>query len=93
MPRPATALAVACLSVLAHGTVDARPAAIRTGTIIFDSSCDPFGINPAGDHVFAMRPDGSRLRTLTDTKGFVSSPDSVTAELTAAWDYASRIGR
>jgi len=61
---------------------------VRTGTIVFDSSCDPFGTNPYGDQLFAIRSDGSRLSTLTHTKGFVEYPDgSVTTELTGIWDY------
>jgi hypothetical protein len=55
---------------------------------VFDSSCDPFGTNLYGDQLFAIRSDGSRLRTLTHTKGFVEYPDgSVTTELTGIWDY------
>jgi hypothetical protein len=70
---------------------DAREDA-ETGDIVFDSSCDPFGMNPFGDQCFTMRGDGSRLRTLTHTKGVVSYPDgSVTTELTGAWDYSTSV--
>jgi hypothetical protein len=64
----------------------------ETGTIVFDSSCDPFGTNPFGDQLFAVRGDGSRLRTLTHTTGFVRYPDgSVTTELVGNWDYAPSV--
>jgi len=47
----------------------------RTRTIVFDSSCDPFGTNPAANQIFAIRPDGSGLRQLTAARGFVEEPD------------------
>jgi hypothetical protein len=47
----------------------------RTRTVIFYSSCDPLGSNSPGAQIFAMRPDGSELRPLTDTRGLVKEPD------------------
>jgi hypothetical protein len=47
----------------------------RTRTIVFDSSCDPFGTNPAANQVFAMRSDGTGLRQLTAARGFVEEAD------------------
>ena len=44
----------------------------HTGTIFFKSTCDPFGQNPNGWQLFAMQPDGSGLRQLTNARGFVS---------------------
>jgi len=41
-----------------------------TRTLVFYSGCDPFGRNPNGQ-IFAMRPDGSGLRQLTDSSGLV----------------------
>jgi hypothetical protein len=68
------------------------PAVVRdrqTGTIVFTSSCDPFGTNPFGTQLFAMRPDGSGLRALTDARGLVVEADrSVTVELVGPFDYA-----
>ena len=54
-----------------------------TRTVVFQSSCDPLGTNPnGGSQIFAMRPDGSGLRQLTDTRGVVMGTDgSLTAEL------------
>ena len=40
-----------------------------TKTIVFYSTCDPFGTNPNGGQLFAMRPDGSGLRQLTQARG------------------------
>jgi hypothetical protein len=59
-----------------------------TGTIVFESSCDPFGTNPYGDQLFAMRPDGAGLRVLTDMRGFAVEADgTVTVELVGPFDY------
>jgi len=56
--------------------------------LVFVSSCDPFGTNPNGEQIFAMRPDGSGLRALTDTRSVVHDPDgSVEVELPGPWSY------
>src|SRR5262249_3200974 len=34
-----------------------------TGTVLFPSSCDPVGGNPYGEQIFAMRSDGTGIRT------------------------------
>ena len=46
-----------------------------TGMLVFYSSCDPLGTNPRGGQMFAMRPDGSGLRQLTQTRGLVTQQD------------------
>jgi hypothetical protein len=46
-----------------------------TGTVVFLSSCDPVGGNPFGDQLFAMRPDGTGLRQLTNARGMTTDPD------------------
>ena len=46
-----------------------------TGTVLFSSSCDPVGGNPFGDQLFAMRPDGTGLRQLTNARGMTTDPD------------------
>jgi hypothetical protein len=46
-----------------------------TGILVFFSSCDPFGANPYGDQMFAIRADGTQLRQLTHARGLVSEPD------------------
>src|SRR5262249_59807148 len=59
--------------ILLPGGVD--PA---TGTLLFYASCDPFGANPYGDQLFAIRADGTGLRQLTHARGFVTEPDGST---------------
>jgi hypothetical protein len=73
------------------------PAAVEdeeTGGIVFESSCDPLGTNPNGDLLFAMRSDGSGLRQLTHTRGFVEGADesdgAVEVELSGPFAYAAR---
>jgi hypothetical protein len=62
-----------------------------TQTVVFQSSCDPFGTTPnGGSQIFAMREDGSRLRQLTDTRGAVMGTDgSLTVELPGPWAYSA----
>jgi len=59
----------------------------RSRTLVFYSNCDPLGTNPNGGQVFAMQPDGSGLRQLTDSRGLVFEPDAVTGELSGPWAY------
>jgi hypothetical protein len=62
-----------------------------TRTLVFYSSCDPFGTNPYGGQIFAMRPDGSKLRQLTTTRGLVEGADGeVTLELPGPFGYSAR---
>jgi hypothetical protein len=57
-------------------------------TVILGSSCDPFGTNPDGYQVFAVRSDGTGLRQLTQTRGVVAEADgTVTVELPGTWNY------
>jgi hypothetical protein len=46
-----------------------------TRTLVLYSSCDPFGANPSGDQLFAIRVDGTHLRQLTHARGLVREPD------------------
>ena len=46
-----------------------------TGTMLFQSSCDPVGGAPFGEQIFGMRPDGTGLRQLTNARGVVTDPD------------------
>jgi hypothetical protein len=41
----------------------------RAGTLVFDSTCDPYGLHPVGLQVFAARRDGSGSRQLTSYRG------------------------
>jgi hypothetical protein len=62
----------------------------RTGTLVFSSTCDPVGSNPYGDQLFAMRPDGSGLHQLTQTRGLVRvAPGIVEAELPRPYAYSA----
>jgi hypothetical protein len=40
-----------------------------THEVVFYSTCNPFGANPFGGQLFAMRLDGSKLRQLTAARG------------------------
>lgn len=60
-----------------------------TQTIVFNSSCDPFGTNPDGSQLFAMLPDGDGLRQLTHLQGVVDDADgTVSVELPGPYAVA-----
>jgi hypothetical protein len=59
-----------------------------TRSVVFYSICDPFGTNPYGAQVFAMRPDGTRLRQLTATRGRVEEAGAVSVELPGPIAYS-----
>ncbi len=62
-----------------------------TGCVTFYSSCNPFGSNPYGGQIFTMRPDGTGLRQLTDTRGMTTEADgTVTVELPGPWAVPTR---
>ena len=59
-----------------------------THTVVFSSSCDPFGTNPYGEQIYAMRPDGSGLRQLTSARGMTTDPDgTLHVELAGPFAY------
>ena len=61
-----------------------------TKAVLFDSACDPFHTNVYGGQLFAMRPDGSGLRQLTDAAGFTSNSDgSIRVELADPFAYSA----
>jgi len=51
-----------------------------TGAILFNSGCDPLGTNPRGGAIFAVNPDGTGLRQLTDTRGVVRDGSDLLVE-------------
>jgi cysteine-rich repeat protein len=60
-----------------------------TEAVVFSSSCDPFGANPNGGQIFAMRPDGRGLRQLTNAAGITTNPNgSVRVELPGPFAYS-----
>jgi hypothetical protein len=63
-----------------------------TGAIVFSSSCDVVhGLNPFGEQIFAMRPDGTGMRQLTRTQGRTIDPDgTIHVELPGPFAYTSR---
>jgi hypothetical protein len=62
-----------------------------TKWIVFYSNCDPFGANPNGSAVFAMRPDGRRLRQLTHDAGVRFGADGeVEVEIPGPIAYSTR---
>jgi len=74
------------------GIVNISTAADRfSGTLLFSSSCDPVGANPFGSQIFAMRPDGTGLRQLTNARGMTTDSDgSIRVELAGPFAYSGR---
>ncbi len=64
----------------------------NTGTLLFKSSCDPRGQNLNGWQLFAMQPDGSNLRQVTNASGYVRLPDG-TVEVESVDVYQSPTDR
>jgi len=65
----------------------------RTATVLFQSSCDPLRANPFGAQFFAMRPDGTGLRQLTNARGMTTDPDgTIHVELPGPAAYTSAAG-
>jgi cysteine-rich repeat protein len=59
-----------------------------SGAVLFSASCDPVGANPFGEQIFAMRPDGSGLRQLTNARGMTTDPDgTVHVEIAGPFAY------
>jgi hypothetical protein len=50
---------------------------LQTDTVLFNSWCDPFGTNPNGNQLFAMRADGTGLRQLTTARGYTQDASGV----------------
>jgi hypothetical protein len=74
-----------CTSVSSGVTQDPR-----TEALVFDSSCDPFGISAVGQQIFAIRPDGSGLRQITAYRGLTIAPDGrVDVELPGPVAYSA----
>jgi hypothetical protein len=62
-----------------------------SGTVLFSSNSDPVGANPFGEQIFAMRPDGSGLRQLTNARGMTTDANgTVHVEMPTPFAYARR---
>jgi hypothetical protein len=65
-----------------------------TRTILFDTVLDPLDLRPSAhfaydDQIFAIRPDGSGLRQLTEAGGVTTNPDgSTSVELPGPYAYS-----
>ena len=59
----------------------------RSRSLLFYSECNPLGTNPNGGQIFAMRPDGSGLRQLTDSQGLVKAPGGYSGAIPGPWAY------
>jgi hypothetical protein len=57
----------------------------RSRAVVFYSNCDPLGTNPNGEQIFAMQPDGSGLRQLTESRGLVREADGTYSAELPAW--------
>lgn len=53
-------------------------------TLPFCSTCDPLGLNSNGVQIFAIRPDGTDLRQVTDARGMGRDADGTYSALLAA---------
>lgn len=62
-----------------------------TQALVFEETCDSFGLNPVGSQIVAMHPDGSGFRQLTNYRGMTTEPDgTVRVELPGPVDYSGR---
>ncbi len=61
-----------------------------TGSLIFDATCDPFGVSGISQQLYAIRPDGSGLRQLTTYRGVTCDVDgTVSVELPGPIAYSA----
>jgi hypothetical protein len=59
-----------------------------TGAMVFDSSCDPFGVSALSQELFAVRPNGTGFRQLTAYRGTTTGPGgTVDVELPGPTSY------
>ena len=64
-----------------------------TGTIVFDTTLDALKLDPSApfgsvDRIFAIRPDGSRLRQLTEVPTRTHFPNTVGVSVEQPGPYA-----
>jgi len=63
----------------------------RSRTLVFYSNCDPLGANLNGGQIFAVQPDGTGLRQLTDTRGLEPGRGTFSADLPGPWAYGPSV--
>ena len=82
---PGVASSGGCALATAEGCMVGAEVVVQdaaTGAIVFDSSCDPFGVRPVSQQLYAVRPDGSGFRQVTGYRGMTVDPDgTVSVEL------------
>jgi hypothetical protein len=85
------------LGCYSDATADGCAAALftidpATGTLVFYSNCDPFGLNPNGGQLFALRSDGTGLRQITTARGLeVGADGTEDLELVGPHAYAAPV--
>ena len=60
-----------------------------TRTLLFDSSCDPLGLGAATQQLYAVRPNGTGLRQLTNYRGLTCEDGAVSVELPGPIAYSA----
>jgi hypothetical protein len=86
LPGPGPGCAASPINLFNGTSQDAR-----TGALLFDSSCDPLGTNPDGGLLFAVNPDGTGLRQLTDTRGIVRADGGTLVEFPGPYEIAMNL--
>jgi hypothetical protein len=59
------------------------------GTLVVDSSCDPLGLSPVSQQLYALRPDGSGFRQITNYRGLTCDDGAVDVELPGPIAYSA----
>jgi hypothetical protein len=60
-----------------------------TGTLLFDSSCDPLGLGAPTQQLYALRPNGTGSRQLTSYRGLTCDDGAVSVELPGPIAYSA----
>jgi hypothetical protein len=60
-----------------------------TGTLLFDSNCDPLGLGAVSQQLYALRPDGSGLHQLSNYRGLTCDDGAVNVELPGPIAYSA----
>jgi hypothetical protein len=63
---------------------------VLSDSLVFFSTCDPFGTNPYGFQLFTMHQDGTGLRQLTTTRGVTIEENGVRFEAPFPFAFPGR---